>query len=118
MHVSIFVIPIPVEFCEESSQDNINTETDDSELESLSNSPVHSENSNSNNTFEEVGAAAALSWSREEDKIILETFQREESKEEAFARISEKLSDRSVAQIRQRFQTLMELLQKMATAAE
>lgn len=102
------------EFCEESSQDNINTETDESaeELESLSNSPVHSENSNSNHAHEEV------LWTRDEDKIILETLQKEGGKDSAFIRISELLESRSIVQIKERFQTLMNLLQKMTSGAE
>lgn len=99
-----------LEFCEESSQDNINTESDDSiEMDSLSNSPVHSDNSNSN-TFEET-------WTRDEDKIILETFQKGINKDEAFARIAKSLENRTVSQIKQRFQMLMNLLQKMASTS-
>lgn len=98
------------EFCEESSQDNINTETDDSaeELESLSNSPVHSENSNSN-TSEEI------SWTRDEDKVILETLQKEGDKEDTFTHIAEILGNRTVFQIKERFHTLMSLLKKMTS---
>ncbi|KAF5275263.1 hypothetical protein FQA39_LY06923 [Lamprigera yunnana] len=101
------------EFCEESSQDNINTETDDSaeELESLSNSPVHSENSNSNLPDEDI------TWTRDEDKIILETMQKEGGKDEAFTKISKILETRSILQIRERFQILMNFLQKLATAS-
>lgn len=96
------------EFCEESSQDNINTETDESpeEIESLSNSPVHSENSNSNPSED-------VSWTRDEDKTILETLRKEGGKEEAFICISEMLKHRTVSQIKDRFRTLMNLLQKM-----
>uniref|UniRef100_A0A1Y1MDI7 Myb-like domain-containing protein n=1 Tax=Photinus pyralis TaxID=7054 RepID=A0A1Y1MDI7_PHOPY len=102
------------EFCEESSQDNINTETDESaeELESLSNSPVHSDNSNSNHAPEEV------SWTRDEDKIILETLQKECGRDSAFVNISELLENRSVLQVKERVQTLMDLLQKMTSASE
>lgn len=73
----------------------------------MSNSPVHSENSNSN-TFE------LITWTRDEDKIILESFQKEDSKEKALKRISEQLSSRTLPQIKDRFVTLMNLLQAMA----
>lgn len=77
----------------------------------MTHSPVMSENSNSN-TFEQV-----LSWTRDEDKIILETFQKENNKDQAFQHISELLENRTVAQIKQRFETLMNLLQEMAARA-
>lgn len=73
----------------------------------MSNSPAHSENSNSN-TFEQV------TWTRDEDKVILESFQKEDSKEKALKRISEQLTNRTLSQIKSRFVTLMNLLQTMA----
>ncbi|CAH0551760.1 unnamed protein product [Brassicogethes aeneus] len=86
------------EFCEESSQDN---------CESDSNSSVSSCNAHSqsdSNTGEDT------SWRRDEDKIILETFQKENDKEHAFLLIAKQLQNRTVSQIRSRFQTLMTLL--------
>lgn len=57
-----------------------------------------------------------MPWTREEDKIILETFQKEDDKEKAFVRISELLESRTRAQIEERFTTLMNLLREMAAA--
>lgn len=73
---------------------------------SVTNSPAHSENSNSN-TFEQT------SWTRDEDKIILETFQKEDDKEKALQHICELLVNRTLSQIKARFDTLMSLLQAM-----
>lgn len=95
-----------LEFCEESSQDNVNSESESAdEVGSMSNSPPHSENSNSA-TFD--------TWTRDEDKIILESFQKEDSKEKALKRITEQLANRTLPQIKARFVTLMNLLQAMA----
>lgn len=57
-----------------------------------------------------------MPWTREEDKIILETFQKEDDKEKAFVRISELLESRTRHQIEERFTTLMNLLREMAAA--
>lgn len=97
------------EFCEETSQDNINSDSEDSveemEIESTSsNSPGASENSN---TGEEI------SWSRDEDKVILQTLQSEGGTEDAFKLISECLENRTVTQVKQRFNTLLSLIRKM-----
>lgn len=54
-------------------------------------------------------------WSREEDKIILETFQKDGYDENIFNEISKRLQNRSVASVEKRFQTLMQLLQEMTS---
>ncbi|KAJ8976865.1 hypothetical protein NQ317_014260 [Molorchus minor] len=86
------------EFCEESSQDN---------CESDSNSSVSSSN---NHSQSDSNLGDESSWKREEDKIILETFQKENDKEHAFKTIADQLKNRTVPQISNRFQTLMTLL--------
>lgn len=86
------------EFCEESSQDN---------CESDSNSSVSSYNIQSQS---DSNAGDEGSWTREEDKIILETFKRENDKETSFKLIADELKNRSVPQIRNRFETLMTFL--------
>lgn len=97
------------EFCEETSQDNINSDSEDSveemEIESTSsNSPGASENSN---TGEEI------CWTRDEDKVLLQTLQSEGGTEDAFKLISERLENRTITQVKQRFNTLLSLIRKM-----
>nr|CAH7758945.1 unnamed protein product [Callosobruchus chinensis] len=82
------------EFCEESSQDN---------CESDSNSSTSSLSQSDSNAEEHC-------WKREEDKIILETFQKENDKEVAFKSISHQIRNRSKSQIRKRFDRLMKIL--------
>ncbi|KRT82144.1 hypothetical protein AMK59_3771 [Oryctes borbonicus] len=91
----------------ETSQDNINTDSDCSTENIASPTHLHSENSNSN-------AGEEISWSKEEDKIILETFRREGDKEETFQQISNILENRSVVKVKSRFQTLLHFIQEMA----
>ncbi|XP_067001212.2 GON-4-like protein [Anabrus simplex] len=55
----------------------------------------------------------SMSWTREEDKIILQMFQMECNAEQTFQKISQHLSQRSVDEIRERFSTLMNLLEQM-----
>ncbi|CAG9863585.1 unnamed protein product [Phyllotreta striolata] len=86
------------EFCEESSQDN---------CESDSNSST----SSSPKSYADV-LGLNSSWKREEDKIILEVFQKENDKDNAFRAISNQLSNRTVGEIKSRFDTLMDLLMK------
>lgn len=88
---------IILEFCEESSQDN---------CESDSNSSISSNAHSQSDT----NIGDDLTWTREEDKIILQTFQKENDKEHAYSSIAKKLTNRTVPQIRNRFQTLMTLL--------
>lgn len=88
------------EFCEESSQDN---------CESDSNSSISSCNIQSQS---DSNAGDEGSWTREEDKIILETFRRENDKETSFRLIADQLKNRSVSEIRNRFETLMRILMK------
>lgn len=91
------MILLLLEFCEESSQDN---------CESDSNSSI----SSMNNQSQSDSNTEECSWKREEDKIILETFQKENDKEHAFIIIADQLKNRTVPQISNRFQTLMTLL--------
>lgn len=74
-------------------------------------SPVHSDNSNSNPVPDDV------SWTREEDRIILKTFQSEGNTEATFKRVSEILENRTIEQIKTRFERLIRLLQEMAAAS-
>lgn len=84
------------EFCEESSQDNCGSD---------SNSSVSSCNAHSQSDVNDE-----ICWKREEDKIILETFKQENEKEEAFKIIAHQLKNRTVSQIRNRFQMLLNLI--------
>lgn len=86
------------ECCEESSQDNCESDSNSS----TSSCNIHSQ-SDSNAGDEE-------SWTRDEDKLILETFKRENHKERAFQLIAEKMKHRRISQIRNRFDTLMGIL--------
>ncbi|CAH1164288.1 unnamed protein product [Phaedon cochleariae] len=83
------------EFCEESSQDN---------CESDSNSSV------SSFTNQEQSYKLSSSWRREEDKVILEVFQKENDKDNAFRIIAGELKNRTVDEIKSRFNVLMKLL--------
>ncbi|KAK9701167.1 Myb-like DNA-binding domain [Popillia japonica] len=91
----------------ETSQDNINTDSDCSAENLTSPTHLHNENSNSNNCEE-------ISWTKEEDKIILETFRRDGDKEETFQKISSSLENRSVSNVKNRFRTLLNIIQQMA----
>ncbi|XP_013382000.1 GON-4-like protein [Lingula anatina] len=48
-------------------------------------------------------------WSREDDKIILETCKTEEPTDETFIKIASQLSSRTAKQVRNRFYTLMDI---------
>ncbi|KAG5897288.1 hypothetical protein JTB14_011454 [Gonioctena quinquepunctata] len=87
------------EFCEESSQDN---------CESDSNSSVSSSN-NPDESYSRLQEENST-WTREEDKVILEVFQEENDKDNAFRVIALQLNDRTVDEIKSRFDTLMKLL--------
>ncbi|XP_071445491.1 uncharacterized protein mute [Hetaerina americana] len=54
-----------------------------------------------------------IPWTREEDRIILQTFQADGGKRDALVKIRQKLPGRSVAEIASRFQKLMSLFRKM-----
>lgn len=54
------------------------------------------------------------SWTREEDKTMLEVLKGEASSEQVFGRIRELLPHRSVTEIKERFCHVMNLLQQMA----
>ncbi|XP_049963056.1 uncharacterized protein LOC126483869 isoform X1 [Schistocerca serialis cubense] len=54
-----------------------------------------------------------MTWTKEEDKVILKMFQQECATERILYMIRQQLPQRSVEQIQNRFQTLMNLLQKM-----
>ncbi|XP_060537250.1 uncharacterized protein LOC132708723 isoform X2 [Cylas formicarius] len=86
------------EFCEESSQDNYESDSSCSSMASNNQSQ-----SDSNTNDEPL-------WGREEDTIILETFQREDDKDYALQIICDKLPNKTISQIRSRFSTLMTLL--------
>lgn len=85
-------------YCEESSQDNYESDSSSSSIESTKGSQSDS------NTNDEPP------WKREEDTIILETFQKEDDKEYALQIISDKLPHRTRDDINGRFSKLMDLL--------
>ncbi|XP_069685710.1 uncharacterized protein [Periplaneta americana] len=60
--------------------------------------------------------ATSGSWTREEDKIILQMFQLDCGVEQTFIRIGEQLPSRTLEEIQTRFQILMNLLQQMTGA--
>lgn len=103
-----------VDTCEESSQDTIpaqGSESDDSiEVES-----VISDNSDDSNDDTLTEHENTHSWTRDEDKVILETFQQSGEEQKAFKAIQQRLPDRTILEIRQRFHVLMSLLQEMAS---
>ncbi|XP_063919248.1 uncharacterized protein LOC135134483 isoform X2 [Zophobas morio] len=80
----------------ESSQDITNTDEDSDDL---ANVQLTRQNA---------------SWTREEDKIILQAFRQSNNNEETFKQISKVLQNRSVVEIKSRFHKLMSLLQEMA----
>lgn len=54
-------------------------------------------------------------WSRDEDKIILQTFRQSSNNEATFEQISKLLPNRTLVEIKSRFHKLMSLLQQMAS---
>ncbi|XP_072389073.1 uncharacterized protein mute isoform X1 [Diabrotica undecimpunctata] len=89
------------EFCEESSQDNCESDSNSSTSSII----------NTQQSYADV-LSHNSSWKREEDKIILEVFQTENDKDHAFKAIANQLQDRTVDEIKARFDTLMDLLMK------
>uniref|UniRef100_A0A146LK59 GON-4-like protein n=1 Tax=Lygus hesperus TaxID=30085 RepID=A0A146LK59_LYGHE len=67
--------------------------------------------------FEQAKSDELKEWTRQEDKMILEAFQREVGTEETFSRIRNLMPARSVDQIQGRFQVLMNLLEKVASGS-
>ncbi|XP_022189621.2 GON-4-like protein [Nilaparvata lugens] len=61
-----------------------------------------------------VQAQSESSWTREEDKVILQTFQQDGDSDKIFTKINAVLPLRSLSEIRSRFQVLMQLLNQMA----
>ncbi|KAG8223276.1 hypothetical protein J437_LFUL001553 [Ladona fulva] len=55
-----------------------------------------------------------IPWTREEDRIILQTFQMEGGKSDTLVKIKQKLPERSVTEIASRFHKLMSLFRKMS----
>ncbi|XP_075215908.1 uncharacterized protein LOC142321584 [Lycorma delicatula] len=64
---------------------------------------------------ESVGGAPS-SWTKEEDKVILQTFQQEGDSDQTFIMIRERLPLRSVEEVKSRFHILMLLLKRMTTS--
>ncbi|XP_014291364.1 GON-4-like protein isoform X2 [Halyomorpha halys] len=56
-------------------------------------------------------------WTREEDKLILQAFQKQLSTEQTFSRISDLMPNRTVEDIQGRFQVLMNLLEQMTSGS-
>ncbi|XP_044735676.1 uncharacterized protein LOC123297912 [Chrysoperla carnea] len=106
------------DLCEESSQDlsegneDIPATCSESENDSIVEAEsIHSDSSVSDN--QEVTKQISFGWTRDEDKIILKTFQQECDSENKFDIIGELLPHRTIPEIRERFQTLMNLLLKI-----
>lgn len=107
--------------CEESSQDTIDGPASESDNDSITEEveSVISENSEDSNSQHDdtlVETEASQSWTRDEDKIILQTFQERGDTPDVFNDIQKALPNRTVTEIRQRFHTLMSLLQEMAAS--
>lgn len=86
----------------ECSQDVTNTESEFSEQ-------THPNSLQSNES---------ISWTREEDKIILQAFKQSKDNEETFKQIAETLKKRTVSDIKNRFDKLMSLLSQMASNSQ
>lgn len=101
-----------VEFYDDSSQDNLSDceETKDDNNRLLSS--THSGSGTSNSSFDQNN------WTREEDRIILQTFQTEGNSENTFKHVAELLNNRSIDEIKFRFYRLLTLLQEMAAAGK
>lgn len=63
-----------------------------------------------------VKSEVDTNWTREEDKVILEILRSETRHDLTLSRIKQVLPHRSEAEIRDRFQNLVNLLQKIASA--
>lgn len=69
--------------------------------------------SSCNNEMQVTDDAEGASWTRDEDRIILCTFQSEPDKMKTLAIISAQLPHRTIDQIRDRFEVLISLIQQM-----
>lgn len=100
--------------CEESSQDTIHQPNSDNdsdesigEVESVSDGSEESGKDDDNDRS---------SWTRNEDKIILQMFQQHTDNDVILSKIQELLSNRSITEIKQRFNILLSLLKKIKSA--
>lgn len=89
---------------EESSQDTIGCDSDISLIESVSDNSEDSAQENADDS----------SWTRQEDKVILQMFKEYGDGEHIYKNIQAVLSKRTVVDIRQRFRLLLSLLQEMS----
>lgn len=92
--------------CEESSQDTIEKNNSDSDISIM--------NSESDNSDFEFDSSNDSSWTRQEDKVILQMFKEYGDGEHIYKNIQQVLSKRTVNEIRQRFRLLLSLLQEMS----
>ncbi|XP_073970830.1 uncharacterized protein isoform X2 [Rhodnius prolixus] len=106
--------PLPKEpyGTEENEQEDLNTST----AETVSNN--ESLNESSDKCEEEKNIEENKEWTREEDKMILQAFQKEIGTEQTFSKISNLMPSRSMDDIQGRFKVLMSLLEKMATGSQ
>lgn len=101
----------------ESSQMDVDDFTDDSD--SCPSSPtseidVDSESDPVGDKSEFISLEdRGCSWTRDEDKIILRTFQAVNGSDQVFQKICEQLPSRSAEEVKLRFQALMSFLQKI-----
>lgn len=101
--------------CEESSQDSLPVQGSESD-DSIILQEVESDNSEDSNEEMSTEHENSQTWNRDEDKVILQTFQKNGDSQNVFKEIQHLLPGRSVPEIRQRFHILMGLLQEMSSS--
>nr|XP_018906709.1 PREDICTED: uncharacterized protein LOC109036792 [Bemisia tabaci] len=81
----------------------------------------HLKKEDSVNLSDYVGSKAkdqGNDWTMEEDKIILQTFQKDPDMQDIFSKIQTQLPERSLQEVQSRFYVLIELLEKMSHSSE
>lgn len=100
--------------CEESSQD-VSDANEQAEVESENDSIIETESVNDSESSDQESndgecSSYTVSWTRDDDKILLKTYQQECDSENTFELIHKLLPNRTVKQIKERFETLINLL--------
>lgn len=99
--------------CEESSQDTIGPQNSDNDSDNDSIIEVESVSENSDDSEDNIDGENSA-WTRHEDKIILQMFQENGDGEVMYKKIQQSLTNRTVNEIKQRFNVLMSLLKQMS----
>lgn len=98
--------------CEESSQDTIHRPNSDNDSDNDSIVEVESISDGSEESGKDEDNEHGT-WTRNEDKIILQMFQQHGDVETLFEKIQQSLTNRTIADIKQRFNILLSLLKKI-----